>query len=144
MSKKQKILLVILGILIVLVIALVIIKNTAKEEKAKVEIVNENEGVISSKEVSNVVFDNIKYVYDGEKTVVNLDIFNFNEKKIKIGLFIVNVYDENNKLLDTFAPVCNKIIEVEERKSLEFSLEKDLSKAYRLEFELPNLELIEE
>ena len=144
MSKKQKILLIILIVAVIAAVALIIIKNTANEPKKQEEVINKNENVISSKEVSGVLFENIKYVYDGKNTTINLDISNFNETKVKLGLFIVNVYDENDKLMDTFAPVSNSIIGVEESISLEFSLDKNLSKANRIEFELPNLEVIEE
>lgn len=141
---------VILGILLIAFVGLIVLKVTNSSDEnnnvdnKREEVVNQSAGVISRKEVSNVVFDNISYVYDGEKTTVKLEITNNNDKSIKLGLFIVNVYDKNNEIMDTFAPVSKNVIAVGEKKELEFSLDKDLSQAERIEFELPNLEFIEE
>lgn len=150
MKSNRKILFVILGILLITFVGLIVLKVTNSSDEnnnvdnKREEVVNQSAGVISRKEVSNVVFDNISYVYDGEKTTVKLEITNNNDKSIKLGLFIVNVYDENNEIMDTFAPVSKNVIAVGEKKELEFSLDKDLSQAERIEFELPNLEIVEE
>ena len=150
MKSNRKILFVILGILLITFVGLIVLKVTNSSDEnnnvdnKREEVVNQSAGVISRKEVSNVVFDNISYVDDGEKTTVKLEITNNNDKSIKLGLFIVNVYDENNEIMDTFAPVSKNVIAVGEKKELEFSLDKDLSQAERIEFELPNLEFIEE
>ena len=150
MKSNRKILFAILGILLIAFVGLIVLKVTNSSDEnnnvdnKREEVVNQSAGVISRKEVSNVVFDNISYVYDGEKTTVKLEITNNNDKSIKLGLFIVNVYDENNEIMDTFAPVSKNVIAVGEKKELEFSLDKDLSQAERIEFELPNLEIVEE
>ena len=150
MKSNRKILFVILGILLIAFVGLIVLKVTNSSDEnnnvdnKREEVVNQSAGVISRKEVSNVVFDNISYVYDGEKTTVKLEITNNNDKSIKLGLFIVNVYDKNNEIMDTFAPVSKNVIAVGEKKELEFSLDKDLSQAERIEFELPNLEIVEE
>lgn len=150
MKDNRKTLFVILGILLIAFVGLIVLKVTNSSDEnnnvdnKREEVVNQSAGVISRKEVSNVVFDNISYVYNGEKTTVNLEIINNNDKTIKLGLFIVNVYDENNEIMDTFAPVSKAEISVGKKQELEFSLDKDLSQAERIEFELPNLEFVEE
>lgn len=149
MKNNKKILLIILTVVVIASVALIILKNSNTEEpnkgnNKKDEVVNKNEDVVSRKEVSNIAFDNISYVYDGKRTTVKLEITNNNEKSVQLGLFIVNVFDKKNELIDSFAPVSKSTIGVGDVKKIEFSLDKDLSNAYKLEFELPNLEFIEE
>jgi len=52
--------------------------------------------VTKEKEVSNILFSNIKYTYNNNITEVSLNITNKNNYKVKISNFIINVYNKKN------------------------------------------------
>lgn len=139
MKKKYKILIVIIGIVlcVLTVIFLVNKKNNS--------INNENtiNNLLISKEVSNIVFTNIKYKYEDDLTVISMKMFNKNDKSVKLGEFIVNVYDKDNNLLGTLNPHLSVIIEKNKSNEIEFSKKEKYENAYSLEIELPNLELLD-
>ena len=141
-NQTKKIFISIGVVLVLLVVLLVILKLTNNDSNKIIE--NTNEGVIKSRVVDNVLFDDIKYTYDGEKTLVELSITNNNDKSIKIGVFTAKVYDKNNELINTFVPVCDSEIKQGEKKELKFSIKSDLSNAYTMEIELPNMEFVAE
>ena len=95
MKNKRNLLITILAITIIFFIGL-IIAIIVKNKDSKNNVYNNlNEQVISTKEVSNIVFTNIKYEYKDNMTIVSMKILNKNDKTIKLNNFIVNVYDEN-------------------------------------------------
>ena len=139
MKKKYKILVVIIGIVLsVLIIIFLVNKNSNN-------INNENtiNNLLDSKEVSNIVFTNIKYKYEDGLTIISMKMFNKNDKTVKLGEFIVNVYDKDNNLLGTLNPNLSDTIEKNKSNEIEFSKKEKYDNAYSLEIELPNLELLD-
>ncbi len=139
MKKKYKILVVIIGIVLsVLIIIFLVNKNSNN-------INNENtiNNILASKEVSNIVFTNIKYKYEDGLTIISMKMFNKNDKTVKLGEFIVNVYDKDNNLLGTLNPNLSDTIEKNKSNEIEFSKKEKYDNAYSLEIELPNLELLD-
>ena len=139
MKKKYKILIVIIGIVLsVLIIIFLVNKNSNN-------INNENtiNNLLASKEVSNIVFTNIKYKYEDGLTIISMKMFNKNDKTVKLGEFIVNVYDKDNNLLGTLNPNLSDTIEKNKSNEIEFSKKEKYDNAYSLEIELPNLELLD-
>lgn len=139
MKKKYKILVVIIGIVLsVLIIIFLVNKNSNN-------INNENtiNNLLASKEVSNIVFTNIKYKYEDGLTIISMKMFNKNDKTVKLGEFIVNVYDKDNNLLGTLNPNLSDKIEKNKSNEIEFSKKEKYDNAYSLEIELPNLELLD-
>ena len=139
MKKKYKILVVIIGIVLsVLIIIFLVNKNSNN-------INNENtiNNLLASKEVSNIVFTNIKYKYEDDLTIISMKMFNKNDKTVKLGEFIVNVYDKDNNLLGTLNPNLSDTIEKNKSNEIEFSKKEKYDNAYSLEIELPNLELLD-
>lgn len=139
MKKKYKILVVIIGIVLsVLIIIFLVNKNSNN-------INNENtiNNLLASKEVSNIVFTNIKYKYEDGLTIISMKMFNKNDKTVKLGEFIVNVYDKDNNLLGTLNPNLSDTIEKNKSNEIEFSKKEKYDNAYFLEIELPNLELLD-
>lgn len=140
MDKKKKIIISIV-ICVLLLILLFVVLGLTNDKKI---IINDNDGVVSRKVVSNIVFDDIDYVYDGEKTSVSITIVNQNEQSVKIGVFTAKIYDKGGNLINTFVPVCNDVLSYNEEKKVEFFIKSDLSYAYNMEIELPNLEFLED
>lgn len=105
---------------------------------------NLNPEVISKKNISNLVFDNIKYTYDGEFTTVYMEVTNNNHKGVYLKAFVVKVYNKNNEILGKFNPNPNYLIEPGKTNELKFFIKKDFSEAYKMEIELPELEFEEE
>lgn len=143
MKNKKNLLITILIITIIFFIGLItviIVKN--KDSKNNVYN-NLNEQVISTKEVSNIVFTNIKYEYKDNMTIVSMKILNKNDKTVKLNNFIVNVYDENKNIIGTFNPYVSGEIESNKSNDIGFSIKEDYSKANSIEIELPELEFIE-
>jgi len=98
--------------------------------------------VTKEKEVSNILFSNIKYTYNNNITEVSLNITNKNNYKVKISNFIINVYNKKNELIGSFEPFCRYEFNSNETIEFSFSTNQDLSSAYYLEYKLPELEMI--
>ena len=145
--KKKNILriLLLLFISILIFITIIIIKKDNKETNKPQEenIQTITTDVTLKKEVSNIVFDNILYTYDGKITKVNLTITNNNEKNVKINTFVIKVYDKDNKQIGVFNPNSKYEFKPKDKIDLEFFIALDLSNADYLEYELPELEIIE-
>ncbi len=139
MKKKYKILVVIIGIVLC---ALVYIFFVNKKND-NVDNENFDNNLLASKEVSNIVFTNIKYKYEVGLTIISMKMFNKNDKTVKLGEFIVNVYDKDNNLLGTLNPNLSDTIEKNKSDEIEFSKKEKYENAYSLEIELPNLELLD-
>lgn len=139
MKKKYKILVVIIGIVLC---ALVYIFFVNKKND-NVDNENFDNNLLASKEVSNIVFTNIKYKYEDGLTIISMKMFNKNDKTVKLGEFIVNVYDKDNNLLGTLNPNLSDTIEKNKSDEIEFSKKEKYENAYSLEIELPNLELLD-
>ena len=139
MKKKYKILVVIIGIVLC---ALVYIFFVNKKND-NVDNENFDNNLLASKEVSNIVFTNIKYKYEDGLTIISMKMFNKNDKTVKLGEFIVNVYDKDNNLLGTLNPNLSDTIEKNKSDEIEFSKKEKYENAYPLEIELPNLELLD-
>lgn len=143
MKNKRNLLITILTITIIFFIGL-IIAIIVKNKDSKNNVYNNlNEQVISTKEVSNIVFTNIKYEYKDNMTIVSMKILNKNDKTVKLNNFIVNVYDENKNIIGTFNPYVGGEIESNKSNNISFSIKEDYSKANSIEIELPELEFIE-
>ncbi len=107
MKKKYKILVVIIGIVLsVLIIIFLVNKNSNN-----INDENTINNILASKEVSNIVFTNIKYKYEDGLTIISMKMFNKNDKTVKLGEFIVNVYDKDNNLLGRLNPNLSDTIE---------------------------------
>lgn len=136
---KKKIILISSILVILIVITLVILNN----KKTNLDVDKDN--LLSlSKEISNVVFTNIKYSYEKEHTIISYKIFNKNDKDIKLNNHIVNVYDKDNNLLGSLESVSESIIESNDYIFITISKKEEYKNAYKLEIELPNLEYINE
>lgn len=150
MKRRNLILIICLMVLVFVVVGVIAVKllNSDKENNNFIEnnngiIENTNKDVISDKEVSNILFSDIKYTYDGVRTRVTLTITNNNDKSVLIGDFIVKVYDKNNNYIDEFTPSVSYVLPKNESGDIGFSIKEDLIEVYKLEIELPNLEFVE-
>lgn len=139
MKKKYKILVVIIGI----VLSVLIIIFLVNKKNNNMDNGNPINNLLASKEVSNIVFTNIKYKYEDGLTIISMKMFNKNDKTVKLGEFIVNVYDKDNNLLGTLNPNLSDTIEKNKSNEIEFSKKEKYDNAYSLEIELPNLELLD-
>jgi len=143
MKNKRNLLIAILTITIIFFIGLIIVIIVKNKDSKNNVYNNLNEQVISTKEVSNIVFTNIKYEYKDNMTIVSMKILNKNDKTVKLNNFIVNVYDENKNIIGTFNPYVGGEIESNKSNNISFSIKEDYSKANSIEIELPELEFIE-
>lgn len=139
MKKKYKILVVIIGI-VLCVLTVIFLVNKKNNNMDNGNPIN---NLLASKEVSNIVFTNIKYKYEDGLTIISMKMFNKNDKTVKLGEFIVNVYDKDNNLLGTLNPNLSDTIEKNKSNEIEFSKKEKYDNAYSLEIELPNLELLD-
>lgn len=143
MKNKNKILVIVLIILILFSIALLVLVFTNKKEEDityKDDNLLINKDVIENIEVNNILFSNIKYKYDNEETNMIFDITNNMDEALTIGHFIINVYDKDNNLINSFHPVYNRELQKEETiTNFSVSIPLDLSNGYKIAIELPEL-----
>jgi len=116
--------------------------NTNPNATVEEPIYNTEEDVISNKEYDGIVFSNITYYYDGEYTNVEFKVTNNKKKSIKLNYFDVVVKDKNNKEIGTFSAYYDKEINSGDSTELSVSLDADFTKAYHIEFNLKELEEI--
>ena len=138
-------------ILAVLLLALVVVsiiyinsRSTNNNSHNNENIIeNTNENVIADKEVNNISFKDIKYTYDGESTMVTLEITNNYETPVIIGEYIAKVYDKDNNEIMTFNPSFDTKIKEKSTVYTSFMMKGNYIDAYSMEIELPNLEVLD-
>lgn len=150
-NKQRKFLLVILIILIVLLTSLIIFKNLYKTENIENNQENDKSykitevGITNKQEISNIVFDNIKYEYDGSNTLVYFDVKNNNEKDVILHKIEFKIYDKDSNLICLFEPTLNNTLKSKESfDNVNIEIETDCKQAYALEIVLPEMEYIKE
>lgn len=137
MDKKKRIISIV--IILLLLVGLFVILYLDRNDL----VVNNNEGVVKERLVNDILFYDIVYTYDKEKTNVKMNIKNNNDKSVKIGVFTVKAKDIDGNIINTFVPVCNDVIESGGEGKVEFFIKDDISSAYSIEIELPNLEFLD-
>ena len=148
MKKKNLIVLIILIVAIISLIVVSIIyinsRSTNNNSHNNENIIeNTNENVIADKEVNNISFKDIKYTYDGESTMVTLEITNNYETPVIIGEYIAKVYDKDNNEIMTFNPIFDTKIKEKSTVYTSFMMKGNYIDAYSMEIELPNLEVLD-
>jgi len=151
-KKRDIILLIILAITLInfiFVIALKIINdknNNIVDDNNEEEIIEvTKEEVVSDKEESGVLFSDIRYIYDGENTIITMDITNKNNKTIKLIKYTFKIYDKDNNLIGDIDARYEKIIEINQiLNDLEMGTNVDLTHAYSTEVEVTEIEFVEE
>lgn len=137
MNKKKKI--ISISIILLLLVFLFVILYFNRNSL----VVNNNSGVVTERVVNNILFYDIVYTYDNEKTSVKMNIRNNNDKSVKIGVFTVKAKDRDDNVINTFVPVYNDVLESGGEGKVEFFIKDDISFAYSIEIELPNLEFLD-
>lgn len=89
----------------------------------------------------NVKLD--KFYYQDSYTTVNLIITNNNNIAINIGRYIVYVYDKNDNLIGMFNPTLDTNIPANSSTNQMFSVNDDLRKADKIDYEFNNVTKIE-
>lgn len=137
--KNKKILIV--GLILVIILFTFVLVLKIIKTKNNEHVIDEL-SLTDSHTVSNILFDNIEYIYEEGITTVKMKATNNNKETIVLGRYVIKVYDENDNYLDSFTPTSNYKLKQNETLELEFFLEKDLSIAHHLEIDLPNLEFM--
>lgn len=141
--KKKKLILSFIIVIILILIGLVIAMKLLYKNDNKNIVKNTEKEVISDKIVSNILFSDIEYYYDGTNTTVFMNVTNNNAKTVVLGDFIAIIYDKNDNLIEKFEPTTKYELKKNETMELEFYYPKDLTNANKMEIELPNLQIIE-
>lgn len=142
--KKEKLILIVCLVILFLFVSIVIFVKLNNSNSNNNDIFeNKNKDVVSDKEVSNILFSNIKYKYDGTGTEVSMKITNKNDKIVKIGEMNIKIFDESKVFIGEFNPFVIYDLYPDRSGEITFSIEKNLSEAFSLEIELPNLEFID-
>ena len=101
---KNKILFTILIVLIIIVIIVNVLvfgnsdkKSGSNLQSDEVTVVNNNPSFSEDKIVNNLLFTNIKGIYDGEVYVLSYTIINQSDEVIHMGDFILIIKDKDGK-----------------------------------------------
>jgi len=148
MIKKYKIIFILVILIAIVSIIFINSKKTNDKDndiKENEIITNNNKGVVENKIVSDVLFSNIKYTFDGENTKVEFSITNNKEKAIKLNRFNINTYDKDDNLIKTIKCVSKTVISPGTTvNNYEVEIGLDLSNAYSMKIELLELEITDE
>jgi len=155
LKNRDKFLMILLIFLIVMFLLIILLKKFVNyNEKEENNVINEekneiievsNEEVIKDREVSGILFSDIRYIYNGKETIITMDITNKNLETIEILKFEFIVYDKNNNLLGNFSGFYNKkIVNNEKLNNLLVGTDRDLSDVYSMDIFISKLEFSEE
>lgn len=136
--KKNKILIIILCIAIVLAISLVVLKNIHKDNGKQTNTLK-----IDDIEVSNIVFKSIEVTISESNSEFNLIVRNNNDYPVKLNNYIVKLYNADNILINVFSHNNSTILEKEKECYMGFSLDIKYDNNYKIKIELPELEKID-
>lgn len=136
--KKNKILIIILCIAIVLAISLVVLKNIHKDNGKQTNTLK-----IDNIEVSNIVFKSIEVTIGESNSEFNLIVRNNNDYPVKLNNYIVKLYNADNILINVFNYNNSTILEKEKEYYMGFNLDIKYDNNYKIKIELPELEKID-
>ena len=136
--KKNKILIIILCIAIVLAISLVVLKNIHKDNGKQTNTLK-----IDDIEVSNIVFKSIEVTISESNSEFNLIVRNNNDYPVKLNNYIVKLYNADNILINVFSNNNSTILEKEKECCMGFNLDIKYDNNYKIKIELPELEKID-
>lgn len=136
--KKNKILIIILCIAIILAITLVVLKNTYKDNGKQTNTLK-----IDDMEVSNIVFKSIEATIGESNSEFNLIVRNNNDYPVRLNDYIVKLYNADNILINVFNYNNSTILEKEKEYYMGFNLDIKYDNNYKIKIELPELEKID-
>lgn len=136
--KKNKILIIILCIAIVLAISLVVLKNIHKDNGKQTNTLK-----IDDIEVSNIVFKSIEATIGESNSEFSLIVRNNNDYPVRLNNYIVKLYNADNILINVFNYNNSTILEKEKEYYMGFNLDIKYDNNYKIKIELPELEKID-
>lgn len=136
--KKNKILIIILCIAIILAITLVVLKNTYKDNGKQTNTLK-----IDDMEVSNIVFKSIEATIGESNSEFNLIVRNNNDYPVRLNNYIVKLYNADNILINVFNYNNSTILEKEKEYYMGFNLDIKYDNNYKIKIELSELEKID-
>lgn len=136
--KKNKILIIILCIAIVLVISLVVFKNIYKDNSKQTNILK-----VDDMEVSNIIFKSIEVTIGESNSEFNLIVRNNNDYQVRLNDYIVKLYNADNILINVFNYNNSTILEKGKECYMGFNLDIKYDNNYKIKIELPELEKID-
>lgn len=136
--KKNKILIIILCITIILAISLIVLKNIHKDNGKQTSTLK-----IDDMEVSNIVFKSIEATIGESNSEFNLIVRNNNDYPVRLNNYIVKLYNADNILINVFNYNNSTILEKEKEYYMGFNLDIKYDNNYKIKIELPELEKID-
>lgn len=140
--KKDKYLIGIVIILVILMISLVTLKlfNDKKNTNNDTDN-NTNNNMISDITISNISLSSIDYNYNDGYTDFELIAKNNNKNSVKINNYIVSIY-ENDNLINIYNFSNDVVLESNQEYNMGFTIDMEYLDKYQLKIELPELEVV--
>lgn len=140
--KKDKYLIGIVIILVILMISLVTLKlfNDKKNTNNDTDN-NTNNNIISDITISNISLSSIDYSYNDGYTDFELIAKNNNKNSVKINNYIVSIY-ENDNLINIYNFSNDVVLESNQEYNMGFTIDMEYLDKYQLKIELPELEVV--
>lgn len=140
--KKDKYLIGIVIILVILMISLVTLKlfNDKKNTNNDTDN-NTNNNMISDITISNISLSSIDYSYNDGYTDFELIAKNNNKNSVKINNYIVSIY-ENDNLINIYNFSNDVVLESNQEYNMGFTIDMEYLDKYQLKIEFPELEVV--
>ena len=140
--KKDKYLIGIVIILVILMISLVTLKlfNDKKNTNNDTDN-NTDNNMISDITISNISLSSIDYNYNDGYTDFELIAKNNNKNSVKINNYIVSIY-ENDNLINIYNFSNDVVLESNQEYNMGFTIDMEYLDKYQLKIELPELEVV--
>ncbi len=136
--KKDKYLIGIVIILVILMISLVTLKLFNDKKNTNNDTDN---NMISDITISNISLSSIDYSYNDGYTDFELIAKNNNKNSVKINNYIVSIY-ENDNLINIYNFSNDVVLESNQEYNMGFTIDMEYLDKYQLKIELPELEVV--
>lgn len=128
--------LTIVGIILILVLNKDKIQGSNNPDKSMANLKEENRDLEQEEylEKNNILINDVKYSFNGEKFILSFIIENKSSKKIDLRNYNINVLDKNKKVLATIGGTALGVIEANDKMASIIELTDNISTVHELEF----------
>lgn len=128
--------LTIVGIILILVLNKDKIQGSNNPDESMANLKEENRDLEQEEylEKNNILINDVKYSFNGEKFILSFIIENKSSKKIDLRNYNINVLDKNKKVLATIGGTALGVIEANDKMASIIELTDNISTVHELEF----------
>ena len=139
--KNKNVIIATITITLIIILAFLIFRDTKEDKKPKAKDKEEmisitDPEIMKNQKVDGMDINNVLFVIQDGKSRLMAEIVNNTESDYKLKQYIVTIKDKDNKVLGTMHGYVGEEIKVGETRNLDVSIDRDLSQATTIEYEV--------